>query len=159
MPRFPGLKIFVNGVSNAANFSASEYRDMLKVMVCAVAGTFSDDPGLDRAVTHVFVTFNEWYLRCRAVYHTPQSLRVLKRAASAFLASLHVFEPVTGGLKDGRKIKFHNILHFPLAIELFGRVKNFVCEAFEKAHKGNAKKPADRTNLQVHFPYGRLKLS
>jgi hypothetical protein len=41
------------------------------------------------------------------------------------------------------------IYHYTRAIEWFGRIKNFVTEAYEKAHKENCKKPARHTNFNV----------
>jgi hypothetical protein len=38
VPRFPGLKIFKNGLENIKRFTADEFRNMMKVMVFVIDG-------------------------------------------------------------------------------------------------------------------------
>ena len=41
IPRHPGLKVFKNGVQSLSRLTASEYRDMMKIMVFVVDGLHS----------------------------------------------------------------------------------------------------------------------
>ncbi|RHZ80471.1 hypothetical protein Glove_135g39 [Diversispora epigaea] len=43
IPRYPGLKIFSKGLQSIARLTASEHRDLMKVMVFVVDGLLSDD--------------------------------------------------------------------------------------------------------------------
>ena len=38
IPRFPGLKIFKNGLENIKRFTADEFRNMMKVMLFVIEG-------------------------------------------------------------------------------------------------------------------------
>jgi len=40
IPRFPGLKIFKNGLKNIKRFTADEFRNMMKVMLFVIEGIF-----------------------------------------------------------------------------------------------------------------------
>ena len=59
IPRHPGLKRFAGGLQSIARLTASEYRDLMKVMVFVV------DDLLDKTLTEVYVKWNEMYLLSR----------------------------------------------------------------------------------------------
>jgi len=41
IPRYPGLKIFSNGLQSIARLTANEYRDLMKVMIFVVDNLYS----------------------------------------------------------------------------------------------------------------------
>ena len=41
IPRFPGLKIFTNGLQTISRLTANEYRDLMKVMIFVVDNLYS----------------------------------------------------------------------------------------------------------------------
>jgi len=41
IPRYPGLKIFSNGLQSIARLTANEYRDLMKVMLFVVDNLYS----------------------------------------------------------------------------------------------------------------------
>ena len=41
IPRYPGLKIFSNGLQSIARLTANEYRDLMKVMIFVVNNLYS----------------------------------------------------------------------------------------------------------------------
>jgi hypothetical protein len=43
VPRHPGLKIFSNGLQSIARLTASEYRDLMKVMVFVVDNLYKEN--------------------------------------------------------------------------------------------------------------------
>src|SRR3954466_16428838 len=43
IPRFPGLKIFSNGIQSIARLTASEYRDLMKVMLFVVDNLYNQN--------------------------------------------------------------------------------------------------------------------
>ena len=53
IPRHPGLKIFSGGLQSIARLTASEYRDLIKVMVFVV------DNLLDKNLSKVYMKWNE----------------------------------------------------------------------------------------------------
>jgi hypothetical protein len=59
IPRHPGIKRFSGGLQSIARLTASEYRDLMKVMVFVV------DNLLNKTLTEVYVKWNEMYLLSR----------------------------------------------------------------------------------------------
>jgi len=59
IPRHPGLKIFAGGLQSIARLTASEYRDLMKVMVFVV------DNLLNKDLSEVYVRWNKMYLMSR----------------------------------------------------------------------------------------------
>jgi len=59
IPRRPGLKIFARGLQSIARLTASEYRDLMKVMVFVV------DNLLNKDLSEVYVRWNKMYLMSR----------------------------------------------------------------------------------------------
>ncbi|RHZ77203.1 hypothetical protein Glove_184g164 [Diversispora epigaea] len=59
IPRHSGLKVFKKGVQSLSRLTASEYRDMMKIMVFVVDGLYSED------LSNVYVKWNEMYLLSR----------------------------------------------------------------------------------------------
>jgi hypothetical protein len=75
IPRFPGLKIFKNGLENIKRFTANEFRNMMKVFVFVIEGIItkhhksSIEPKvakrLDNALVDVFYRWNKMYMYSR----------------------------------------------------------------------------------------------
>lgn len=59
IPRHPGLKIFSGGLQSIARLTASEYRDLMKVMVFVV------DNLVNKELSEVYVKWNNMYLMNR----------------------------------------------------------------------------------------------
>lgn len=60
IPRHPGLKIFSRGLQSIAQLTASEYRDLMKIMVFVIDGLLNHD------LSNVYVKWNEMYLLSRS---------------------------------------------------------------------------------------------
>jgi hypothetical protein len=43
IPRFPGLKIFTNGLKSIARLTANEYRSLMKVMVFVIDNLYQEN--------------------------------------------------------------------------------------------------------------------
>jgi hypothetical protein len=88
IPRFPGLKIFKNGLENIKWFTADEFRNMMKVFLFVVEGIIikhrksSIDPKVairyDRALADVFYRWNKMYLYSRREYFSESDLEEFK---------------------------------------------------------------------------------
>jgi hypothetical protein len=59
IPRHSGLKIFSGGLQSIARLTASEYRDLMKVMVFVV------DNLVNKELSEVYVKWNKMYLMSR----------------------------------------------------------------------------------------------
>jgi hypothetical protein len=64
--RYPGLHIFQHGLGNIKRFTASEYRDIMKVAIFCVDGLLKEiDINLDKQLTNLFVLWNNMYILSR----------------------------------------------------------------------------------------------
>jgi hypothetical protein len=66
IPRFPGLKIFTNGIQ-LARLTANEYRNLMKVMVFIVDNLYNDRENFvkNKDLTKLYIAWNEMYLISR----------------------------------------------------------------------------------------------
>ena len=79
IPRFPGLKIFTNGIQSIARFTASEYRNLMKVMLFVVDNLYNqninnEDFIENRDLANLFQEWNEMYLISRYEKFTESDL-------------------------------------------------------------------------------------
>jgi hypothetical protein len=67
IPRFPGLKIFINGTQSIARLTASEYRDLMKVMIFVIDNLYVDAENIvkNKDLTMVYAAWNEMYIISR----------------------------------------------------------------------------------------------
>ena len=75
IPRFPGLKIFKNGLENIKRFTANEYRNMMKVFVFVIEGLIikhhkesinaNHAKRADETLVDVYYRWNKMYLYSR----------------------------------------------------------------------------------------------
>src|SRR6266516_7181792 len=78
IPRFPGLKIFKNGLKKIKRFTADEFRNMMKVFIFVIEGiikkyhkaTISTNHAkrVDEALVNVYYRWNKMYLYSRQEY-------------------------------------------------------------------------------------------
>ena len=84
IPRFPGLKIFKNGLENIKRFTANEFRNMMKVFLFVVEGIITkhhkpsvdtnDAKQYDNALVDVYYRWNKMYLCSRQEFFTKTDL-------------------------------------------------------------------------------------
>ena len=84
IPRHPGLKKFARGLQSIARLTASEYRDLMKVMVFVV------DDLLDKTLTEVYVKWNEMYLLSRLETFKESDLKIFQVIYSCPLYILYI---------------------------------------------------------------------
>ena len=90
IPRFPGLKIFKNGLENIKLFTADEFRNMMKVFFFVIEGIIikhhksSIEPKVakqyDNELVGVFYRWNRMYLYSRREYFLESDLKEFKVA-------------------------------------------------------------------------------
>jgi hypothetical protein len=84
IPRFPGLKIFKNGLENIKRFTANEYRNMMKVFIFVIEGLIikHHKPSIetnaakryDNALVFVYYCWNKMYLCSRQEFFSESDL-------------------------------------------------------------------------------------
>jgi len=72
IPRFPGLKLFKNGLENIKRFTADEFRNMMKVFIFVIEGIIikhhkesmnnNQAKRADESLVKVFYCWNNMYL-------------------------------------------------------------------------------------------------
>lgn len=66
IPRFPGLKIFTNGLQSIARLTANEYRSLMKVMVFVIDNLYQENTKVENSVKNkdlveLYETWNNMY--------------------------------------------------------------------------------------------------
>jgi hypothetical protein len=84
IPRFPGLKIFKNGLENIKLFTANEFRNMMKVFLFVIEGIIKKHHKeaistnhanrYDNALVDVYYRWNQMYLYSRRELFTKTDL-------------------------------------------------------------------------------------
>ena len=84
IPRFPGLKIFKNGLENIKRFTADEFRNMMKVFIFVIEGLIikyhkeaistNHAKRVDEALVNVYYRWNKMYLYSRQEYFLESEL-------------------------------------------------------------------------------------
>jgi hypothetical protein len=83
IPRFPGLKIFKNGLENIKRFTANEFRNMMKVFLFVIEGIIKKHHKstvanvanrYDNALVDVYYRWNQMYLYSRRDFFTETDL-------------------------------------------------------------------------------------
>ena len=79
IPPFPNLKIFKNGLQNIKRFTASEYRDIMKVAIFTIDGIISSiNKKMDIMITQLFYQWIVMYIMSRNDNHTEETLQEFK---------------------------------------------------------------------------------
>ncbi|RHZ72696.1 hypothetical protein Glove_241g76 [Diversispora epigaea] len=140
IPRYPGLKIFSKGLQSIARLTASEHRDLMKVMVFVVDGLLSDD------LSEVYVKWNEMYILSRLEIFKESDLEKFQKAINEW-ADLFV---ILFRKKSDSKMKFpkfHSwIFHIVDTIREYGVINGYTTETYESLHKSYVKTPYRLSN-------------
>ena len=70
IPRYPGLKIFSNGLQSIARLTADEYRNLMKVMVFAIDNLYNgnnkeEEIFINNDLPELYESWNEMYMLSR----------------------------------------------------------------------------------------------
>src|SRR5271170_479276 len=70
IPRYPGLKIFSNGLQSIARLTADEYRNLMKVMIFVVDNLYSgndkkEEIFINNNLPKLYKSWNEMYILSR----------------------------------------------------------------------------------------------
>ncbi|RHZ81314.1 hypothetical protein Glove_121g46 [Diversispora epigaea] len=140
IPRYPGLKIFSKGLQSIARLTASEHRDLMKVMIFVVDGLLSND------LSEVYVKWNEMYILNRLEIFKESDLEKFQKAINDW-ANLFV---ILFRKKSDSKMKFpkfHSwIFHIVDTIQEYGAINKYTTETYESLHKSYVKTPYRLSN-------------
>jgi len=88
IPRFPGLKLFKNGLENIKRFTADEFRNMMKVFIFVIEGIIkkhhkesvnrNQAKRADEALVNVYYYWNKMYLYSRREYFLESELEIFR---------------------------------------------------------------------------------
>jgi len=88
IPRFPGLKIFKNGLENIKRFTADEFRNMMKVFLFIIEGlivkhhkrsiNMNTVHRYNDALVNVYYYWNKMYIFSRQEYFLESDLEEFK---------------------------------------------------------------------------------
>ncbi|RHZ86958.1 hypothetical protein Glove_41g186 [Diversispora epigaea] len=135
IPRYPGLKIFSKGLQSIARLTASEYRDLMKVMVFVVDGLLSND------LSEVYVKWNEMYILSRLGIFKESDLEKFQKAINEW-ADLFVILFRKKSDSKMKFLKFHSwIFHIVDTIQEYRAINGYTTETYESLHKSYVKTP------------------
>ncbi|RHZ79357.1 hypothetical protein Glove_149g63 [Diversispora epigaea] len=136
IPRYPGLKIFSKGLQSIARLTASEHRDLMKVMVFVVDGLLSN------YLSEVYVKWNEMYILSRLEIFKESDLEKFQKAINEW-ADLFV---ILFRKKSDSKMKFpkfHSwIFHIVDTIREYRAINGYTTETYESLHKSYIRRKA-----------------
>ncbi|RHZ84571.1 hypothetical protein Glove_79g146 [Diversispora epigaea] len=140
IPRHSGLKVFKKGVQSLSRLTASEYRDMMKIMMFVVDGLYSED------LSNVYVKWNEMYLLSRLENFKESDLQDFQKAindwGNIFIKLFRDFS--RSNLKFP---KLHSwIYHIVDTIREYGAINGYTTETYESLHKIYVKIPYRLSN-------------
>ncbi|RHZ81509.1 hypothetical protein Glove_120g85 [Diversispora epigaea] len=140
IPRYPGLKIFSKGLQSIARLTASEHRDLMKVIVFVVDGLLSND------LSEVYVKWNEMYILSRLEIFKESDLEKFQKAINEWI-DLFV---ILFRKKSDSKMKFPKfyswIFHIVDTIREYGAINGYTTETYESLHKSYLKTPYRLSN-------------
>ncbi|GBC44827.2 hypothetical protein GLOIN_2v1783703 [Rhizophagus irregularis DAOM 181602=DAOM 197198] len=136
IPRFPGLKIFTNGIQSIARLTANEYRNLMKVMVFVVDNLFvnnEDDENFvkNEDLAKLYEAWNEMYAISRYENFKESDL-------AKFRESINNWSQMF--------IKFSNVCP--------PRINGYTTETYESLHKEYVKNPyrlSNKKNIEVQI--------
>ena len=156
IPRFPTLRIFKQGVSRCAKYTAGEWVDMLKVLVFIVPGLFPKE----LEITSLCVKLCEWYMELRRpTMSEAQRVAALKKLVTFKTHCVRAFKIILDKGRTGtvHTMKFHVQCHFLDYVMHLGLPDEFCVQEAEHAHV-DLKATAQLTNNR-HDSFTRQMLN
>ncbi|GES96165.1 hypothetical protein GLOIN_2v1488317 [Rhizophagus clarus] len=141
IPRFPGIKIFSNGLQSIARLTASEYRSLMKVMIFVIDNLYDENNNeVDNFVnnddlTKLYKYWNEMYILSRYEEFSESDLEkfndAIHRWAQMFVKAFKFVSPSNLKLP-----KLHSwVYHIIDSIRFYGAINVYTTETYESLHK------------------------
>ena len=145
LPPAYGLRQFKNGIFAMSQISGTERKNMVKILLGCLVGCMPTQ-GI-AAVTALL----DFIHLAQYTAHDSITLGYLKDALNRFHENREYF--IFTGVRENFNIpKFHSLLHYIEAIELFGTTDNYNTEMFERLHIDFAKHGWRASNQRDEFP-------
>ncbi|GES96881.1 hypothetical protein GLOIN_2v1783703 [Rhizophagus clarus] len=149
IPRFPGIKIFYNGLQSIARLTASEYRSLMKVMIFVIDNLYDENNNeVDNFVnnddlTKLYKYWNEMYILSRYEEFSESDLKkfndAIYRWAWMFVKAFKFVSPSNLKLP-----KLHSwVYHIIDSIRSYGAINGYTTETYESLHKYFVKIPTE----------------
>jgi hypothetical protein len=145
LPPAYGLRHFKNGIFAMSQISGTERKNMAKILLGCLIGCM---PAQGIAAVTAILDFI--YL-AQYPAHDSETLGYLQDVLDRFHKNREYFIK-TGVREDFNIPKFHSLLHYAEAIELFGTTDNYNTEMFERLHIDFAKHGWRASNQRDEFP-------
>ncbi|GES94693.1 hypothetical protein GLOIN_2v1783703 [Rhizophagus clarus] len=147
IPRFPGIKIFSNGLQSIARLTASKYRSLMKVMIFVIDNLYDENNNeVDNFVnnddlTKLYEYWNEMYILSRYEEFSESDLEkfndAIHRWARMFVKAFKFVSPSNLKLP-----KLHSwVYHIIDSIRSYGAINGYTTETYESFHKYFVKIP------------------
>ena len=145
LPPAYGLRQFKNGIFAISQISGTERKNMAKILLGCLIGCMPAQ-GIE-AVTALL----DFIYLAQYPAHDSETLVYLQDALGRFHKNREYF--IKCGVREDFNIpKFHSLLHYVEAIELFGTTDNYNTEMFERLHIDFAKHGWRASNQRDEFP-------
>jgi Plavaka transposase len=145
LPPAYGLRQFKNGISAMSQITGTERKNMAKILLGCLIGCMPT-----QGIAAVTALLDFIYL-AQYPAHDSETLGYLQDALDRFHNHREYFIK-TGVRVDFNIPKFHSLLHYVEAIELFGTTDNYNTEMFERLHIDFAKHGWRASNQRDEFP-------
>ncbi|POG60647.1 hypothetical protein GLOIN_2v1486846 [Rhizophagus irregularis DAOM 181602=DAOM 197198] len=134
IPRYYKLSLPSKGIINRTNFTANDWRNIMKVFIFTINGLIKDEQ-TNNLIVEYFQKWNEFYLLLRSSGFTENCLNSLSQKIYewanifSFLFKSHS--------KSGLQLpKLHSLLHHIIpSIKKYGAPTGFSTETYESLHK------------------------
>ncbi|RHZ51697.1 hypothetical protein Glove_475g37 [Diversispora epigaea] len=139
IPRHSQLKVFKKGIQ-LSRLTASEYRDMMKIMVFVVDDLQIED------LSEVYVKWNEMYLLSRSEKFKESDLENFQKAIDDWVdLFIKLFQNISNSHLKFPKL--HSwICHIVDTIREYGAINGYTTETYESLHKTYVKIPYRLSN-------------
>jgi hypothetical protein len=145
LPPAYGLRQFKNGIFAMSQISGTERKNMAKILLGCLVGCM---PSQGIAAVTALLDFIQL---AQYTAHDSITLGYLRDALDRFHQNREYF--ISTGIRQNFNIpKFHSLLHYIEAIELFGTTDNYNTEMFERLHIDFAKNGWRASNQRDEFP-------
>ncbi|KAF8248627.1 hypothetical protein K440DRAFT_546789 [Wilcoxina mikolae CBS 423.85] len=146
LPRFSDIRQFGDKLTRIKQRTGSEFKDMLKVWLTALAPLLKGHPNYLKFLKLV----TDFILIAGYHSHTETTLQYLQDALHGISRNIHLFLPYRYNQSISTIPKIHSLFHYIECIKEMGSADNSDTEVSEAAHK-NLIKDDYRTSNKVDY--------
>ncbi|KAF8248438.1 hypothetical protein K440DRAFT_509219, partial [Wilcoxina mikolae CBS 423.85] len=148
LPRFCYNRQFGNKLTRVKQWTGSEYKDMLKVWLAALAPLLKGHPNHRKFLKSV----TDFILIAGYHSHTETALRYLQDALHGISRNIHLFLPYHHKQSISKIHKIHSLFHYIECIKEMGSADNSDTKVSEAAHKNLIKDGYRASNKVDYIP-------